>query len=127
MMQDTVLTMCQISVKEFTEFILSYVPTNTKIIDTNEVKNTFNKKIIGPDDSDYEEFPFGDVPNDNLTEYQSTMQWLHKLYDKNKDPDPLFDLDLIKKQGNLIPTYSTNPEDIVTKIMNVFDDGIDIL
>jgi len=27
----------------------------------------------------------------------------------------------------LIPTYSTNPEDIVSKIMSVFDDGIEIL
>lgn len=55
------------------------------------------------------------------------MQWLHGLYDKNKDPEPLFDLDLIKKTGNLIPTYSTDPEAIVTKIMSVFDDGIVIL
>lgn len=65
MMQDTILTMCQHSVKEFTEFILMYVPTDTKIIDTNEVKNTFNKKIIGPDDSDYEELPFADVAKDS--------------------------------------------------------------
>ena len=40
----------------------------------------------------------------------STRVWLHKLYDKNKDPEPLFVLDLILKQGHLIPTYSTNPE-----------------
>ena len=49
------------------------------------------------------------------------------MFDKNKDPEPLFDLDLILKQGNLIPTYSTPPEDIVIKIMSVFDDGIEIL
>jgi hypothetical protein len=55
------------------------------------------------------------------------MHWLHGLYDKNKDPEPLFDLDLIQKATNLIPTYSTAPEEIVNKIMNVFDDGIDIL
>ena len=61
MMQDTVLTMCQQSVKEFTEFILMYVPKDTKIIDTNEVKNTFNKRIIKPEDSDYEELPFAEV------------------------------------------------------------------
>ena len=127
MMQDTVLTMCQQSVAEFTEFILKYVPTDTKIVDTNEVKNTFNKRIIGPDDSDYEALPFTDVPDAEHNDYQGTMVWLHGLYDKNKDPEPLFDLDLIKKIGNLIPTYSTNPEDIVTKIMSVFDDGIEIL
>ena len=27
----------------------------------------------------------------------------------------------------MIPTYSTNPEDIITKIMTVFDDGLEIL
>ena len=52
---------------------------------------------------------------------------LHKMFDKNKDPEPLFVLDLILKTGSLIPTYSTNPEDIVTKIMQVFDDGIECL
>jgi hypothetical protein len=127
MMQDTVLTMCQQSVREFTEFILKYVPTDTKIIATNEVQNTFNKKIYTAEDSDYDELPFTDVPAAEHNEYQGTMVWLHGLYDKNKDPEPLFDLDLILKQGNLIPTYSTPPEDIVIKIMSVFDDGIEIL
>jgi hypothetical protein len=46
------------------------------------------------------------------------------MFDKNKDPEPLFELDLILKTGQLIPTYSTNPEEIVTKILTVFDDGV---
>jgi hypothetical protein len=45
------------------------VPTDTKIIDTNEVKNTFNKRIIGPDDSDYEPLPFAEVPSAEHNEY----------------------------------------------------------
>jgi len=49
------------------------------------------------------------------------------MFDKNKDPEPLFDLDLILKQGQLIPTYSTQPEDIVKRIMDVFDEGIECL
>ena len=52
------------------------------------------------------------------------MVWLHSLYDKNKDPEPLFVLDLILKPGTLIPSYSTKPDEIVDKIMSVFDDGI---
>lgn len=49
------------------------------------------------------------------------------MFDKNKDPEPLFVLDLILRQGQLVPTYSNSPEDIVNKIMAVFDDGIAIL
>lgn len=49
------------------------------------------------------------------------------MYDKNKDPEPLFVLDLILKPNQLIPTYSTSPEDVVTKMLDVFDEGIDIL
>jgi hypothetical protein len=49
------------------------------------------------------------------------------MFDKNKDPEPLFDLDLILKSGQLIPTYSTQPEDIVKRIMDVFDEGIECL
>ena len=29
------------------------------------------------------------------------------MFVKDKDPEPLYVLDLILKQGNLIPTYST--------------------
>jgi len=36
-------------------------------------------------------------------------------------------LDLILKPGNLIPTFSTNPEEVVSKVLGVFDDGIEAL
>jgi hypothetical protein len=49
------------------------------------------------------------------------------MYDKNKDPNPLFILDLILKPNQLIPTYSTTPEEVVKKMLEVFDDGVDIL
>lgn len=57
MMQDTVLTMSRESVKEFVDFILKFCPKETKIVNTNEVYNTFDKRHIFPDDSDYEEMP----------------------------------------------------------------------
>jgi len=53
--------------------------------------------------------------------------WLHVLFDKNKDPEPLFVLDLILKQNQLIPTYSTPPDEIVSRIMGVFDEGINVM
>lgn len=52
---------------------------------------------------------------------------LDKMFDKNKDPEPLFVLDLILKPNQLIPQYSTDPKDIVMKIMEVFDEGIECL
>ena len=127
MMQDTVLTMCKESVKEFTEFILEQCPTDTRIVSTNEVHNTFSKKLITEDDSDFEEEPFKDVPADQQNDLQQTMVMLFKMFDKNRDPEPLFVLDLILKQGHLIPTFSTNPQEIVNKIMAVFDEGVEVL
>ena len=49
------------------------------------------------------------------------------MFDKNKDPEPLFVLDLILKPNQLIPQYSTDPKEIVAKIMEVFDEGIECL
>ena len=127
MMQDTVLTMSKESVREFVDFVLKFCPLDSKIISTKEVHNTFDKVVLTPEDSDYEEMPYADVPEAERDDWQSTAVWLHKMFDKNKDPEPLFDLDLILKQGHLIPTYSTNPEDIVKRIMDVFDEGIECL
>jgi hypothetical protein len=66
-----------------------------------------------------------DVEPDDMNDFQSTMVWLHKMFDKNKDPEPLFELDLVRSKNNLIPIYSNPPEDIVNKLMNVFDEGVD--
>lgn len=127
MMQDAVLTMCKESVKEFVDFVLTFCPTDTRIVSTREVHNTFNKRMLTAEDSDFEEKPYQDVPASKRDDWQTTAVWLHQLFDKNKDPEPLFVLDLILKPGHLIPTYSTNPEDVVTKVMGVFDDGVEIL
>jgi hypothetical protein len=49
------------------------------------------------------------------------------MFAADKDPEPLFVLDLILKPNQLIPQYSTEPKEIVTKILEVFDEGIECL
>ena len=39
----------------------------------------------------------------------------------------MFVLDLILRPNQLIPQYSTDPKDIVTRIMEVFDRGVKCL
>lgn len=43
MMQDTILTLCKESVKEFVDFMMKYIPKETKIISTAKVENFFEK------------------------------------------------------------------------------------
>ena len=97
MMQDTILTMCRSSVISFMNYVLKFCPESTEITTTNSVKNIFNKKLVTEEDSDFEAEPFTEIDAKEHNEYQSTMVWLHHQYDKNKDPEPLFDLDLILK------------------------------
>ena len=127
MMQDTVLNICKDSVKSFVSFVLDLCPVSTEIVDTHDVRNSFNKKKLTPEDSDYEEMPYKDVPEDELDEVQKSMQWLHGEFDKNRDPDPLFIVDLIVNNDTPIPKYTTQPDDIVEKILSVFDKGIEEL
>jgi hypothetical protein len=42
-MQDTVLNLCKDSVREFVQFMLSYIPESTTISSTAIVYNTFIK------------------------------------------------------------------------------------
>jgi hypothetical protein len=46
MMQDTILTMCKDSVKDFVEFMIKFIPRDTEIYSTSSVKNQFDKKMI---------------------------------------------------------------------------------
>jgi len=50
------------SVREFVDFVLKFCPLDTKIISTKEVHNTFDKVMLTPEDSDYEEMPYANVP-----------------------------------------------------------------
>ena len=49
------------------------------------------------------------------------------MFSKDKDPEPLFVLDLILKPNQLIPQYSTEPKDIISKVLEAFDEGIESL
>ena len=62
-----------------------------------------------------------------MTEVQKVRKEMEKLFSKNKDPEPLFVLDLILKPNQLVPQYSTEPKDIVNKILEVFDEGVGCL
>jgi dynein heavy chain len=124
MMQDTVLTLCQDSVKEFKDFILEFVPEETIITDCANIKNIFKKKDTPPADESDDEL--ADL-EDDLPEAKMTKAEIRKQFAKNKDPEPLFELDLVLKPGALIPTYSTAPEEIVEKVKGIFEDGIKVL
>ena len=124
MMQDTILTMCKDSVRDFVSFMIQFIPLETQIHSTSKVINTFEKKAIKNND---DEDALEDIPEEQLTNEQKVRKEIDKMFDKNKDPEPLFVLDLILKPNQLIPQYSTDPKDIVAKIMEVFDEGIECL
>jgi hypothetical protein len=50
MMQDTILTLCKESVKEFVEFMMKYIPKETRIYTTGKVENIFEKLAIEGED-----------------------------------------------------------------------------
>jgi hypothetical protein len=123
MMQDTVLNLSKNSVDEFVTFIMSYIPDETFITNTAKVENKFhNRKVeMADDESD------GDIriANDDLTGIKETKKWLNNQFSKTKDPEPLFQLDLIPpKQGQLIPHYNNSPDLVVQRVREIFEDGI---
>ena len=124
MMHDTVLNITKDSVKDFVEFMLNFIPDETEIISSSHVKNTFPKKAIK--DEETEETDAEEEPEE-LEGIKDTRKWLNGLFRKDKDPDPLFILDLILKPGQLVPMYSTNPNDVVDKIKEVFENGISVM
>jgi len=52
MMQDTVLNLCKNSVHEFLAFILDYIPDETLITNTANVKNVFKNRKLEKEESD---------------------------------------------------------------------------
>lgn len=65
MMQDTVLSMSKDSVKQFVEFVLKFIPKDTEIISTSEVKNYFEKQaIMAPGDEEEEPKSYEGIPDD---------------------------------------------------------------
>ena len=125
MMQDTVLNLCKDSVKEFVNYLLNFIPDSTIIQSTSKVRNTYNNRKIIEDEE--EDSPLPNQPNpDDLPGIVETKKWLSATFTKNKEPEPLYVLDLILK-GNLVPIYSTNPSQIVASIREIFEDGVNCL
>jgi dynein heavy chain len=132
MMQDTVLTICHESVESFHDFLLQFIPEETIITDTSTVVNKFKPKPVEEtpveaSDSELEEDQELAAEEDENDPIRKRMREIDAEFKKEKFPEPLFVLDLVLKQGELVPKYSTNPEDIVNSIMDIFDDGIKAL
>lgn len=106
-MQDTLLFLTKRSVKGFVSSLLRYIPYETKVTDALNVKNFF--KAI--EEADYSA---GDVVQGKVDEIL-------------KEPPPLFLIDLMLKGGSKLPVYNMDPEDIVTAIQTIFDNGIKAL
>ena len=130
MMQDTVLNLCKASVYEFVEYMKDFIPDETNIYHAAQVENKFpKKKRFGQESEDESEESDGDLPitEADLPWAQEIKKQINKDFARNKNPDPLFQLDLIRKQNQLIPQYSYNPTEIVAKIKDVFEQGIKCL
>lgn len=124
MMQDTVLNLCKDSVKEFVNYLLDFIPDSTIIQSTSKVRNTYNKRKMIEEE---EESPLPNQPHqDDIPGVVETKKWLNATFTKNKEPEPLYVLDLILK-GSLVPIYSTNPQQIVQSIKDIFEEGVNCL
>jgi hypothetical protein len=105
--------------------MLSYIPEQTKIVSTAIVHNTF-KKVQKTEEPD-EESPNLQVNENDLEGVKNTKIWLAGMFKKDKNPEPLYILDLILKNGQLIPTFSTLPQNIVQSIRDIFEEGVKCL
>lgn len=63
MMQDTILTLCKDSVREFVEFMVKFIPKETEIVSTSKVVNRFDKKSV----TIQEIHDYDDLPESELT------------------------------------------------------------
>jgi dynein heavy chain len=131
MMQDTVLNLCKNSVYEFVDYMKDFIPDETLITSAAQVENKFPKKKRAGDDSDEtdEDESDGDLPiaEDELEWAKAIKRQINKEFCRTKNPEPLFQLDLIRKANQLVPGYNNNPTEIVAKIKGVFEDGVKCL
>lgn len=99
MMQDTILSLGKESVKHFVDFMMRYIPKETHIKSTSHVVNIFEKKRLadGPSEEDDSPVKKVDIPESQMTHVQKVRKELDAMFAKDKDPEPLFVLDLILK------------------------------
>jgi hypothetical protein len=128
-MQDTILTLGKESVKQFVDFMMQYIPKETHIRSTSKVINVFDKPEGSPLQRGQSEEvqAVQEKPESEMTTVEKVRKELDKEFSAEKDPEPLFVLDLILKPNMLIPNYSVEPKDIVSKVLEVFDEGIECL
>lgn len=123
MMQDTILNLCKDSVDEFVVYMLDFIPDHTEITSAAAVKNRFDRIEQKQDDDEEPEYKIK-INDTDSSEVVACKQFINEKTTRNKNPEPLFLLDLILKPKELIPVYSTTPSDIVDKIRAVFEQGI---
>lgn len=130
MMQDTILSLGKDSVRQFVSFMMQYIPKETHIYSTSSVKNVFEKQAKAVEEGGPEEGNENqekEIPESEMTLVQKVRKEMDAMFSLDKDPEPLFVLDLILKPNQIIPNYSVEPRDIVSKILEVFDEGIECL
>ena len=62
MMQDTILTMCKESVRDFVAFMVKFIPRDSYIHSTSSVKNEFDKPALGAESDGEEGEDQEDIP-----------------------------------------------------------------
>jgi len=83
--------------------MMQYIPKETTIISTSKVVNVFEKRRKadavegGPGEEDADSKPAEDIPEDQSTTVQKVRKELDAMFSQDKDPEPLFVLDLILK------------------------------
>jgi hypothetical protein len=131
MMQDTILSLGKDSVRQFVSFMMQYIPKETHIYSTSSVKNVFEKQAKAVEEGgpaeEGNENQEKEIPESEMTLVQKVRKEMDAMFSLDKDPEPLFVLDLILKPNQIIPNYSVEPRDIVSKILEVFDEGIECL
>ena len=98
MMQDTVLTLCKKSVKEFVEFMLKFVPESTDVVNTSTVNNAWRAKEV-EEEAKSEASGLNQIDEGEEGSDFSQID----LEEDKKDPIPLFVLDLVLKPGANLP------------------------
>ena len=124
MMQDTVLNLCKNSVEEFVIYMLNFIPDQTEITSAGVVNNRYLSLEQKSMEADFEEDYNIKINADDSPEVRACKEYINEKTTKNKNPEPLFLLDLILKGKNLIPFFNYVPSDIVAKIKEVFEQGV---
>ena len=96
MMQDSLFTLTHKSLYKFVDALQMYIPEKVTIVSPTEIQNVFS-----------------------LTQEQLEID---PEYAKNNPPIPLIAIDILK--GGSMFVYSTDPQQVVDKIKQIFEEGL---